>query len=336
MQDDGWRTLFHPFDAGHLEVPGAGSHVLFLGAAPDFRLPDGFLARLTLVQGFRPSFLELERRGLDVLPRVEGSGYDMALVLAGRHRGQNEIWIREAAARIRDGGLVVVAAAKKNGGDSLRRRSARHVELGGHLSKHHGMVFWFDKPASPLPEPEDAVALIDGRFETAPGMFSHGRIDAGSRLLAAQLPDIVKGAVADLGAGWGYLSAELLARAADDVTLHLYEADFDSCAAARANLAPVPGTHRVEVFWRDVTTEPLERQYALMVMNPPFHAAGHGADPALGMAMIEAASKGLRKGGRLYMVANVALPYERALAGRFARFEEAAREDGFKVLIATR
>lgn len=336
MRDDSWKTLFHPFEAGHIAMPDAGSRVLFLGAAPDFRLPDGFLAQLTIVQGFRPAFLDLEKRDLNVLPQVDGADYDIALVLAGRHRGQNEAWMREAAARVRDGGLVVVAASKKNGGDSLRRRTAGSVDLGGHLSKHHGMVFWFDKPEHPLPEPDDAVALIDGRFKTAPGMFSHGRIDAGSRLLASQLPDAVKGAVADLGAGWGYLSAQLLSRVVGEVTMHLYEADFESCEAARANLAPAPAGARVEVFWRDVTTEPLEQQYHFMVMNPPFHATGHGADPDLGVAMIEAAAKGLRKGGRLYMVANVALPYERALAARFARFEERVRDQGFKVLVATR
>ncbi|MGY6710396.1 MAG: class I SAM-dependent methyltransferase [Rhizobiaceae bacterium] len=329
--------MFHPFEAGHLELPGGGSHVLFLGAAPDFRLPDGFAARLTIVQGFRPVFLELERRGLEVLPRIDGSGYDMALVLAGRHRGQNEIWMREAAARIRDGGLVVVAASKKNGGDSLRRRTAKFVELGGHLSKHHGMVFWFDKPASPLPEPDDAQAQIDGRFQTAPGMFSHGRVDAGSELLSAHLPASVRGAVADLGAGWGYLSARLLERAEPGTVLHLYEADHASCGAARANLAAAAeGRAELDIFWQDVTSERLVRLYDTVVMNPPFHHAGHGADPSLGIAMIEAAAKGLKKGGRLYMVANAALPYEAALGRLFAGVEEVAREQGYKVIVARR
>ena len=142
MRDDGWKTLFHPFEAGHLDLPQAGSRTLFLGAEPGLRLPEGFLGRLTLVQGFRPSFLQLRQSGLDVLPEVEGEGYDLALVLAGRHRGRNEAWIGQAAARVREGGLVVVAASKQNGGDSLRRRMAKLVTLDSHLSKHHGIVFW--------------------------------------------------------------------------------------------------------------------------------------------------------------------------------------------------
>ena len=39
-------------------------------------------------------------------------------------------------------------------------------------------------------------------------MFSHGRIDPGSRLLAEALPADLSGKVADFCAGWGYLSAE--------------------------------------------------------------------------------------------------------------------------------
>lgn len=339
MRDEGWKTLFHPFEAGHLPLPPEGSRILFIGAEPGFRLPEGFLGRIVMVQGFRPSFLQLRTLGHDVLPQIDGDGYDLALVLAGRHRGRNEAWIDEAVARLREGGLVVVAASKQNGGDSLRRRMAKLVELDGHLSKHHGIVFWFVRPASPLPAPEEAAASVEGRFETAPGMFSHGRVDPGSRLLAAHLPRSVRGAVADLGAGWGYLSAQLLERAEPGLTLHLYEADFASCTAARGNLARCAGANTdvdIEVFWHDVTSEQLHRVYDLVVMNPPFHHSGHGADPSLGIAMIEAAARGLRKGGRLHMVANVALPYERALAASFARVEELAREDGFKVLVGTR
>jgi 16S rRNA (guanine1207-N2)-methyltransferase len=165
---------------------------------------------------------------------------------------------------------------------------------------------------------------------------SHGRIDAGSRLLAEALPDNIAGSVADFGAGWGYLASEVARRATRLDTLDLYEADFESCEAARRNLSGLTGTVEPRIFWRDVTAEALESRYDLVVMNPPFHATGRGADPAIGIAMIRAAAGGLRAGGRLFMVANVALPYERVLAPAFAGFEELCRRDGFKVLLARR
>ena len=54
MAQETLKTLFHPFDTGALDAPGADTRALFLGAEPGFRLPEDFKAQLTAVQGFRP------------------------------------------------------------------------------------------------------------------------------------------------------------------------------------------------------------------------------------------------------------------------------------------
>ena len=43
-----------------------------------------------------------------------------------------------------------------------------------------------------------------------PGCFSEKEIDDGSRLLSSKFSNQLYGKVADLGAGWGYLSAKAL------------------------------------------------------------------------------------------------------------------------------
>ena len=53
---------------------------------------------------------------------------------------------------------------------------------------------------------------IEGGFTTVPGVFSADAPDRGSVLLAAALPAKLPARVADLGAGWGYLSRAILAR----------------------------------------------------------------------------------------------------------------------------
>src|SRR4051794_35448057 len=95
MRAEPSRTLFHPFEAGLLPRPGRDERVLFLGPTRDFEVPRDF-GRLALVQGFRPYYLALKRQGWSVAPRVEGEGYDLALVLCGRYRGQNESRIAAA------------------------------------------------------------------------------------------------------------------------------------------------------------------------------------------------------------------------------------------------
>ena len=163
-------------------------------------------------------------------------------------------------------------------------------------------------------------------------MFSHAAVDAGSRLLAEGLPTDLDGAVADFCAGWGFISAAIARRCASVARIDLYEADWESLEAAKANLAGVAGTR---FFWQDLATEPVSERYDAIVMNPPFHR-GRAAEPGIGRDMIKAAAGALRRGGRLFMVANRELPYESALGELFAQWRETAREGGFKTFVAIR
>jgi 16S rRNA (guanine1207-N2)-methyltransferase len=336
MSRDALKTLFHPFEAGMLSAPAPGARILFLGAEPGFRLPAGFDCELSPVQGFRPDFLALQREGRRVAPRAEGDGYAAALVLCNRHRGHNELNIAEALERVEDGGLVVVAGGKEDGVASLVKRLSKLIPLDGQAPKFHGLAFWFHAAADRLAVAGElrqlnAPVRIDGRFETAPGMFSHGRIDPGSRLLAEALPAELSGKVADLCAGWGYLSAELIARCKNVTAVDLYEADHDSLEAARRNVAVA----RVETgfFWRDLVAEPVDISYDTIVMNPPFHQ-GRAAEPGIGGKLIAVAAKALKSRGSLYLVANKGLPYEKDLAALFSEYRQLASDKAFNVFVA--
>jgi 16S rRNA (guanine1207-N2)-methyltransferase len=339
MSRDAQKTLFHPFDSGALDAPAAGARILFIGAEPGFRLPEDFSVSLALVQGFRPYFLQLKAAGYDPRPRAEGENFDGALVLCGRHRGQNEAWLAEAMERVGPGGRIVAAGSSDDGIGSLRKRLDKIVGLDGHLPKYHGVAFWFRRPENAgagiaaLREGNEGH-LAEGRFVTAPGMFSHGGIDPGSRLLAGKLPELAKGAAADFGAGWGFLSAALAERTQGLSAIDLYEADHDSLEAARKNLAALPAPP-FGYFWHDLVAEPVERKYNLVVMNPPFHQ-GRAAEPSIGQAMLRAASAALRPGGRLLMVQNRGLPYDQALKAGFSEVSEIASDGGFRVISARR
>lgn len=337
MSTDSLKTLFHPFEAGMVAAPPKGGRVLFLGAEPGLRLPQGLGAELHCVQGLRPHFLALRSAGFDVSPRAEGEGYAMALVLAGRHRGQNELRIAEALRRTAAGGLIVVAGGKEDGIASLRKRLGALLPLEGYAPKYHGIAFWFANPsdtaAAEALEAANPPLLVEGRFHTAPGMFSFDHVDAGSRLLVENLPADLRGDVADFCAGWGFVAAEAAMRCPGISGLDLYEADFEALEAARLNVRP-PGV-TPGFFWLDLAQEEVARRYDAILMNPPFHR-GRAAEPELGASMIRAAAKALRLGGRLFMVANRQLPYEQVLAAAFAQHQEIARDSAFKVLAARR
>lgn len=336
MSRDALKTLFHPFDTGVLPAPGAGERYLFLGAEAGFRLPEGFSASLDCVQGFRPFFLPLEKAGLAPKPVAEGEDYDGALVLAGKHRGENENRIAEALGRVREGGAIVVAGSKEDGIHSLRKALERLGLLTDHLPKYHGVALLLRRPAEIGPAIEALAArpaTVGGRFTAAPGMFSHDRVDAGSELLASRLPADFDGNAADFGAGWGYLSVALAEKAPATARIDLFEADHAALEQAKANLAAnCPGL-AARFFWQDLGSEPPKEKYDLVVMNPPFHEA-QAAEPALGQAFIRTAAAALRPGGELLLVANRGLPYETALKENFRDSGEVCRNARFKVLRA--
>ena len=126
---------------------------------------------------------------------------------------------------------------------------------------------------------------IEDGFVTLPGVFSAEGPDRASVLLAAALPPKLPPAVADFGAGWGYLSRAILARQGVS-SLDLIEAEADALDCARVNITDP----RARFHWADATTIRPAKLWDAVVMNPPFHN-GREADPGLGIAFIRAAQK---------------------------------------------
>ena len=199
------------------------------------------------------------------------------------------------------------------------------------FAKAHGRAFVFAAPGGGAFVDWQAQTLtpLPG-FITRPGVFSADGVDPGSEFLAALLPVDLKGKGADLGAGWGWLAAQVLNRASVK-ELHLVEAEAEALACARENITD----GRAVFHWADATRFHPEAVLDFVVMNPPFHV-GRAADPALGAGFIRAAAKMLHPAGRLWLVANRTLPYEEALRSTFAIVDPVALGGGFKVLSAAR
>ena len=178
----------------------------------------------------------------------------------------------------------------------------------------------------------DAIAEGAPRFDealglwTQPGVFSWNRIDPGSALLMNHLPDF-SGNGADLGAGLGVLAHGVLA-SAKVTSLTLVELDGRAMACAKRNVTDA----RVHFVQADVRklNEPSLKLLDFVVMNPPFHDGG-AEDKSLGQSFIKTAASILKKGGRLYCVANRHLPYESVLKDNFRRVTMVAEASGFKI-----
>lgn len=321
--------------SGDLALPETGCLSVLL-PLPEVDLHSLPQSRVQVVQPFRPHFDHFRQAGFDCVTDSDEPCAAVILCLP-RAKAQARAMVQVACAR--SNGLVIVDGVKTDGIDSIYKDIRKRVTVLGQLTKAHGRIFWFDGGANDATDdfadwqaPKDQMA--DG-YHTAPGVFSADAIDPASRLLADALPKRPGRHVADLGAGWGYLSARMLAGDPGIETLDLVEADHAALICARANVTDPRARFRIRFHWADALDWAAPAPVDGVVMNPPFHT-GRSADPSLGRGFIATASRILVPGGTLWMVANRHLPYEAAMAEQFADVQEIAGDTRFKVLRARR
>lgn len=307
-----------------------------------------FRDQLFCEQSNRRSFLDLELTGYQVVPQLpeneqqnqsDFTKFDGAIILAGRVRKVNEQNIRRAWDACADGADIIIAGEKTSGINSLRKWLGNLVDISGSVSKFHALAFWVTKKNSKSLY-NDEPAHIDENpegYEISPGMFSSDGSDVGSKLLCEHFDNRIRGKIADFGAGWGYLSTELNKRSEKIESLDLYEADWLSLEAAKNNLSECK--FPCSFHWIDLVKELKKKPFEWIIMNPPFHQnlqTGRAAEPMLGQSFIQIAASTLIQGGKLLMVANRNLPYEKTLEKCFRRHVVLADRDAYKVFEATK
>lgn len=303
---------------------------MLLGASADTDLSPFDAKRTQVVQGFFPDHQALKARAFEVVTSASGD-FDAAVVFLPRARAEARARIADAAARLPAGAALWIDGQKTDGVDAVLKEMRGLGPVDGVESRGHGKIFRVTVPQDGwLPETwvaQDHQAAPG--MVTRPGVFSADGPDPASQALAAALPEKLPSRIVDLGAGWGWLSAQILQHPGVG-TLHLVEADATALDCARRNVTDP----RAQFHWADAMDFRLPEPVNGVVMNPPFHD-GRAADPRIGAGFIRAAAGLLTGAGRLWMVANRHLPYEQVLRDVFADVTELAGDQRFKILTAT-
>ncbi len=318
-------------DQAGLELPDTGEIAVFRAdAAVDYR---GLaLARTRMINSDIVQFDRLNALGYQAVEDADGPN-SASLVQITRSKSETLALIAKALEMSLTGGIVMVDGAKTDGIDSVLKQCKAHLPIEGVLAKSHGKLFWMLRPET-LPEAitdwQDALRLRANKdgYMTGAGMFSPAKVDAGSTLLAHHFDGRIKGHVADLGAGWGWLAAQALA-AGDIDEIDLYEAEKTALDAAAANVTDP----RAQFHWQDVRSLKTKSAYDHVICNPPFHH-GRAAEPAIGVDFILKSAEILKPNGMLWLVANRQLPYEAALDRCFSHWKYLEETSTFKAILA--
>lgn len=293
------------------------------------------------VQSLKPIYDRLQKDGCPVTPELNATDFDLGLLLITKHKQENLANLARAWMALRPGGRLICVGGNDVGISSIEKAFKGLFDQPASLSKHHCKVLWGRRGDTP---PDILSHWIEaGRLQivpsipcwSQPGIYNWNKIDAGSALLAQALPGDLRGRAADLGAGWGYLSQQLVLRGQKITSIDLFEAEGLALKAAQANLEPHAAAAALRFHWHDVAQGLPPAAFDLVVMNPPFHD-GKAVDIELGRAFITSAAQALVPGGRLFMVANRQLPYEETLKTAFSAQSLLEENAIYKVLSAVR
>ena len=323
---------FAPGDEQSLSVP---ARALFLGAQPHPELrawPD-----VTGWQPLKPLAQTWENAGFSRVDEPPAGTWPLVLVLPNKSRAETLAWFSLARDHLQPGGRIVAALPNTAGAGRFEKEFAKATGHVISLQKHKCRAFhaaddgaWNEAVFQEWHALGNLRQIPESHFLTQAGIFSCDHIDPGSQLLADHLPANLRGHIADLGAGWGFLADAALRRCPQIHRLDLFEADARALACARRNLAG----HQREITynWHDVTTG-LPGIYDGIVMNPPFHT-GQATTVDLGRAFLTTAATSLKRGGRLLLVANRQLPYEATLETCGFAWRKIAEDPTYKLLFA--
>ena len=239
-----------------------------------------------------------------------------------------------AAAQVSQGGRMYLAGPKRSGaasmGGMLRECFGPVVDV----IRARGCVVLAAERSDVEPVKPAPVIHRHDLFgselalTSMPGVFSAGRLDPGTKLLLGHLRGVGFERALDWGCGCGVIGA-WLALAVPDGMVDLADIDAMAVESAKRTLAS-NGSRNARAVGSDGFSS-LCGKWDLIAANPPFHRSG-AADLGPTLQLIRQAPKRLRAGGRLVLVANGHLPYEKPLEDSFGSFRCLYQGGGFKVL----
>lgn len=328
----------------------ASRNLLLLGAPEDDAIVDTFGGRRgALVTFDYRAFLRYQsqlagRTGLRphfTSAYTPDDAHDVAIVFLQKGADLNDMVTAMAHDALAPGGTAFFVGENKAGirsaADVFERRlgaivfsdRARHCALfqarrAPSTASHHLNLQTWEREYH-LTAPSTSLRIV-----TVPGVFGLGRLDAGTRLLLDHLPSDLAGSVLDFGCGSGVIGAAVKARV-PGCAVTLSDANAFALYAATRTFA-LNGLAAERVVASDVFSH-LDGPFDVIISNPPFHQ-GIATNYEVVASFFAGCASRLRPGGRVIIVANHFLPYERQMAEALTSPKVVAQNEKFKVLSA--
>jgi 16S rRNA (guanine1207-N2)-methyltransferase len=260
--------------------------------------------------------------------------YDLVLSHLPRGRAVVEGLIRAAASALKPNGRFYLVAHKRSGVRGAIAYAAQTLDRAGIVRQKQGYhVALAVKEGAQTWEASEGfqnlvvdVDDVPTRLVSQPGVFAWDRLDDGTAALIRAMEINTGETILDLGCGTGLLAVAAARRGAQVTAV---DADLRAVESARCTLEAnqIGG----EVLISDCAQAVLDRRFDAVLCNPPFHQ-GAGVEYEVARQMARDAATVLRPGGRLYLVSNAFIRYEREIARRFSEVKEVLNDRRYRIL----
>jgi 16S rRNA (guanine1207-N2)-methyltransferase len=287
----------------------------------------------------------------EVLPA--GDGWDLVLLTIPKGRRYARTLLLAAWQALKSGGRLFLAGPSKGGAKAVIKDAER---LFGNASilgyrKHQRVAACTRGEALPDPLPKEfqqigvapgsrhfvEIQRPEGRLslETHPGIFSWEALDAGTALLLEYVQIEPGARVWDVGCGYGAIGLSAALAGAGFVAMsdvNLIGVDYTKRNAFKNGLA-----EKTNIFPADTFSAPHSlldtHHFDLIVSNPAFHQ-GRKVDKSMADKLIADAPGFLTSSGRLLIVANRFLNYDKTMRDTFKRVKRIAETGKFHLIEA--
>lgn len=246
-----------------------------------------------------------------------------------------------ASESVAEGGRILICGPNAAGGKSAVKDAAALLGdpfWSGYREKHRMAILqpiellapaWAEEPgiapgtwqAFTATTPAGELAL-----HTRAGVFAGAKLDAGTQLLLEHLSIEAGSSVLDIGCGVGVIGITAALKGA-----HVTMTDANLLAVEAAAYNTNHLNLSADVLASDVYAHLGNRQFDLIVSNPPFHR-GKQVDFTVANEIISGAANRLTPGGSLIIVANAFLAYGKQMADVFTRVDTVATTPQYHVL----
>lgn len=338
MNDPASSLLIYPFQKGILEWP---KEALFYGASFFPQLHD--FEKKEIIQPFKPKVDVLEENKIFSTPTLSNEKKYPSICCALPKQKEESLFIlANALNHLEKNGLLLAYASNDAGGKRIKDFFDYFGLAAESLSKNKCKIVWAYKTNMHQDKVDKCIKNgseqqfqhDDETYATKPGIYSWRKIDKGSELLSGVLPDNLSGVGADFGCGYGYLSKQVLLKNKSIKKINVIDADYHALSCCRTNLHKHTSDFEIEYHWEDLNMPVASiKNLDWIIMNPPFHE-DKNADMEIGQNFIKSAASSLKAQGKLLIVANLHLPYEKTLNENFSKVEKITEKQGFKVIFA--